>query len=234
MLQRQLLIIASDLEIIRPIRERLGNSTMKADYATSLSKALEYVIKRPYCLLIVDLQMSAIDHAELVRIFRVAKRTPILALTEALTAQEKIDLFHAGVDAFLEKPTDADVCAAQANALIELYLESDKDVGKSVPITFGTALVIAPRYRQVLVGNKPLDLTRREFDLLYFFARHPGQVFSRDHIYDCVWGDYFELGGDATVKVHIKTLRKKLSDLNAGIIENIRGVGYRFVPPKEE
>lgn len=126
---------------------------MKADCTVSLSKALEYTIKKTYCLLIVDLQMSTKDHTELVRIFWVAKRTPILALTETLTAQEKIDLFHAGVDAFLEKPIDADVCAAQASALIELYLESDEDVGKSVPITFGTALVIAPRYRHTMFVN---------------------------------------------------------------------------------
>ena len=169
--------------------------------------------------------MSVIDYTELVRIFRVAKRTPILALTKALTAQEKIDLFHVGMDAFLEKPVDADVCAAQANALIELYLESDEEIRKSVPITFGTSLVIAPRYRQVLSNGNPIDLTRKEFDLLYFFARRPGQVFSRNRIYDCVWGDYFELGGNETVKVHIKTLRKKLSDSSAGVIENVRGVG---------
>ena len=146
---------------------------MKADCAESLSKALEYAIKRTYCLLIVDLQMSAIDHAELVRIFRVAKRTPILALTKALTAQEKIDLFHVGMDAFLEKPVDADVCAAQTNALIELYLESDEEIRKSVPITFGTSLVIASRYRQVLANGNPIDLTRKEFDLLYFLPDAP-------------------------------------------------------------
>lgn len=204
---------------------------MKADCTVSLSKALEYAIKKTYCLLIVDLQMSTIDHTELVRIFRVAKRTPILALTKALTAQEKIDLFHVGMDAFLEKPVDADVCAAQTNALIELYLESDEEIRKSVPITFGTSLAIAPPYRQVLANGNPIDLTRKEFDLLYFFARRPGQVFSRDRIYDCVWGNYFELGGNETVKVHIKTLRKKLSDSSAGVIENVRDVGYRFVPP---
>lgn len=69
--------------------------------------------------------MSHIDSSELIRIFRAAKHTPILALSENLDAREKLDLFHTGVDVFLEKPVNADICAAQANTLIKLYLESD-------------------------------------------------------------------------------------------------------------
>lgn len=220
-------------ESSQSIQARLEHSALEVDCAETLSKALEYVFKKLYCLLIIDLQISHIDNAELVRIFRAAKHTPILALTDTLEVQEKIELFHAGVDVFLEKPVHADICAEQANRLISLYLESHERLEKSSPIAFGTALIIAPCYRQVLVNGKPVDLTRREFDLLHFFAKHPpGQVFSRDQIYDRVWGNYYELGGDETVKVHIKTLRKKLSVLGDGIIENIRGVGYRFIPPK--
>lgn len=93
-------------------------------------------------------------------------------------------------------------------------------------------MVIAPRYRQVLIDGTPVDLTRREFDLLFFFAKHPGQVFSRGQLYEQVWDDFYELGGDESVKSHIKTLRKKLSVLGTHIIDNVRGVGYRFIPPE--
>lgn len=221
-----------DLEIRKSIQEHLEYRGMRADCTASLSKALEYAAKRLYCLLIIDLQLSAIDNAEMVRIFRLAKRTPILALTDTLTAREKTELIHAGVDAFLEKPVDVKLCAAQANALIELYLESDQDVVKSIPIAFGTALVIAPRYRQVLMQGTPLELTRIEFDLLYFMAKHPGQVFSRKELYDYVWDDYYELGGDETVKSHIKALRKKLAGFGREVIETVWAVGYRFIPPE--
>lgn len=231
MIKRRVLIVMDDPETSQSIQARLEHSALEVDCAETLSKALEHVFKMLYCLLIVDLQILHIDNAELVRIFRAAKHTPILALTDTLEVQEKIVLFHAGVDVFLEKPVHADICAAQANTLISLYLESHERLEKSSPITFGV-LIIAPCYRQVLVNEKPLELTRREFDLLHFFAKHPGQVFSRDQIYDRVWGNYYELGGDETVKVHIKTLRKKLSVLGDGIIENVRGVGYRFIPPK--
>ena len=189
-------------------------------------------MRRIYCLLIIDLQISHIDNAEMVRIFRIAKRTPILAFTEALTAGEKTNLLHAGVDAFLEKPVDVELCIAQANALIDLYLEYDDVVEQSVPIAFGTSLVITPRYRQVLAKGIAVELTRIEFDLLYFMAKHPGQVFSRRELYDHVWNDYYDLGGDERVKSHIKSLRKKFAMLERDIIETVWAVGYRFIPPE--
>lgn len=169
-----------DPETSQSLQSCIECFSIEADCAKTLSQALRCVMKRPFCLLIIDLQMSCIDSKELIQIFRVAKHTPILVLTKTLDTQEKIDLYHIGVDAFLEKPVDADICAAQVNALVELYLESDEGLGKSMPIAFGTSLIVAPHYRQVLVNGKPLELTKKEFDLLYFFVRHPGQVFSRD------------------------------------------------------
>ena len=123
-----------------------------------------------------------------VRILWAARHTPILALSENLDTQEKLNLFHTGVDVFLEKPVNADICAAQANKLIKLYLESDENLVKSIPVAFGTSLVVVPQYCQVLVQGTPI-----EFDLLYFMAKHPGRVFSRKELYDYVWDDYYEL-----------------------------------------
>lgn len=232
MLQRQLLIIMDDIQTSQLIRERLESVAMKVDCVASLSKALELAMKRTYCLPIIDLQISHIDNAEMIRIFRIAKRIPILAFTEALTTEEKTNLLHAGVDAFLEKPVDVDLCIAQANALIELYLEYDDVVEQAIPIVFGTSLVITPRYRQVVAQGVSVELTRIEFDLLYFMARHPGQVFSRRELYDHVWDDYYELGGDERVKSHIKSLRKKFAMLERDIIGTVWAVGYRFIPPE--
>lgn len=221
-----------DLKTSQSIWGYLENPTTKVDCAASLSEAMECVIKKTYCLLIIDFQISSIDNTEIVRILRAAKHTPILALTEALTAQEKINFLHMGVDAFLEKPFDTGVCAAQANALIELCLKSGEELNKLVPIAFGTALVVAPRYRQVLLNGMPVELTRIEYNLLHFMANHPNQVFSREQLYKYVWDDYYELGGDETVKSHIKALRRKLAGLEQEVIETVWGVGYRFIPPR--
>lgn len=232
MIKRQVLIIMGDSETSQLLQACIECFSIEVDCAKTLSQALKHVMHKLYCLLVIDLQMLCMENKELIRIFRTAKHTPILALTEVLDPQEKIDLFHIGVDAFLEKPVDVNICAAQVHALIELSLESDNALEKSIPIIFGTSLLIAPRYRQVLVDGETVELTRKEFDLLHFLAQYPGQVFNREQIYDNVWGDCYESGGSETVKTHIKTLRKKLSGLGTGLIENVWGVGYRFIPPK--
>ena len=209
--KRKFLIVTDASNFGQSIQDYLKN-----DQATeiccmcSLSQALDHVIKGAYCLLMVDLQLPGIDKAEMVRIFRIAKHVPILALAEVLKADDKITLLQAGVNAFLEKPIDVGVCSAQANALVELYLGSNDEQSKEAPITFGTSMIIAPRYRQVFIEGELLELTRKEFDLLYFFAKHPGQVFSRNQLYEQAWDGLCELGGDETVKAQYQNTSQEV------------------------
>lgn len=120
--KRQFLIVTDDLSIGQSIQHHFENDqTTKIHCASSLSQALDRMIKDSYSLLIIDLQLFGMNRMEMVRILRIAKQIPILALTEPLDADEIITLFHAGIDAFLEKPIHVGVCSAQANALVELY-----------------------------------------------------------------------------------------------------------------
>lgn len=84
---------------------------------------------------------------------------------------------------------------------------------------------------QVIVDGKFLELTRKEFDLLHCFAKHPGQVLSREQLYDYIWNDEPAVAVDEAVKSLIKKLRKKLASVNKFYIQNTRGVGYRLVLP---
>ena len=124
------------------------------------------------------------------------------------------------------------ICIAQANALIQLYLNFNRNHKDHHPIIFGTELVISPKYRQVVVDGTTLVLTRKEFNLFLCLAKHPEQVFSREQLYTDVWNDGLGIGGDETVRVHIQKLRKKLTALGKNYIHNIWGVGYKFVPPQ--
>ena len=140
-------------------------------------------------------------------------------------------LLQAGANAYLEKPVNMNVCVAQAEALMKLYCESNHDYQKCCPLTFGTELIISPLYRQIFIDGEPIELTRTEFDLLFCLAQHPGQVWSRSQLYSYVWEDDLGVSGDNTVRAHIGNLRKKLADAGKNYIQNIRGVGYRFIPP---
>jgi DNA-binding response OmpR family regulator len=144
---------------------------------------------------------------------------------------EKVALFHAGANACLEEPVDATLCAAQACSLIQLYWDAKIADNNEHPLVFGTELIINPVYRHVIIDGEPLELTRTEFDLLFYMAKHPNQIFSRQQLYQQVWGDDLGISGENTVRSHIGNLYKKLADVGKNYIQNTRGVGYKFVPP---
>ena len=173
------------------------------------------------------------DKLEMVRILRTMKNTPIIAMSDRLEADELIDLYHSGADAYLEKPIDPRICAAHANALIDLYFRADEESRKRATLASGSSLVISPRYRQVFINGKQIDLTRKQFDLLLYLAQHRHQVFSTRQLYGQIWKDLFDLGGENTVTVHINTLRKKMGSLRPKVIQTVRGFGYQFIPPPE-
>ena len=159
------------------------------------------------------------------------KSIPIIALTLKLSLPEKITLFHAGANTCLEKPVNIELCIAQANSLIHLYLNAKETDRNTYPLIFGEELIINPIYRHVIINGEPLELTRTEFDLLFYMAKHPNQIFSRQQLYRQVWGDDLGISGENTVRSHIGNLYKKLADIGKNYIQNTRGVGYKFVPP---
>lgn len=130
----------------------------------------------------------------------------------------------------MEKPIAADVCAAQADALIQLYLRSKNEYYYQNILPIGPSAVISLAYRQVLVKGVPLGLTKKEFDLFYYMVSHPYQIFSKEQLYNQIWNFDIDIGSSENVKAHIKTLRKKLIVVREDIIETVRGVGYRYIP----
>lgn len=192
----------------------------------SAAEALASYMKQDYCLVILNMQLTGMDSKELLQTMRHVKHTPILVLTASLNAKEIVDLLHTGADTYLEKPFDMEICVAQANALMQLYLDAEMNHKHHRPIIHGSELIISPRYRQVMVNGKPLELTRKEFDLLHYLASYPEQVFSSDQLYRQVWNEEPSVSGNDTVKVHIGNLRKKIS--NTECIHTVWRVGCKF------
>ncbi|RMG82899.1 MAG: DNA-binding response regulator, partial [Chloroflexi bacterium] len=104
--------------------------------------------------------------------------------------------------------------------------------GNETPLEFG-ALYLDPRSRIVRINDQPVTLTAKEFDLLWFFARHPRQVFTRQQLLDSVWGYEF-YGDESTVTVHVRRLREKIEQDPAKpvYIQTVWGVGYKFESPE--
>lgn len=210
----------------------MENNTTEIQCTNSLAEALDLFLIHEYCLIIMDFQPFKIDCLDLIRTVREIRCAPLLAITPQLSSEEKIALFHAGVNACIEKPVDLSVCVAQAQTLINLYLDSNNNVKQHHPLIFGTELIISQLYRQVIIEGTPLELTRTEFDLLFCLAQHHDQVWSRSQSFDYIWSDGFGVGGENTVRTHIGNLRRKLADVGKEYIHTIRGIGYKFVSPK--
>lgn len=226
--QKSILIYSKDSFVCQSVRKYFQDSSTNVECVTSAVEALSHFFLQKYCLVIADYSSDEIYNSEIISAMRKAKHVPIIVVTAHLNPTEKVELFHAGADSCIEKPVEIEVLAAQAEALIQLYVDTDIDSNRCDMVTVGTELIICPRYRQVIVDGKSLTLTRKEFDLLYCLASYPGQVFSRKQLYDHVWQNDFGLSVDETVKAHIKTLRKKLSSVGKNYIQNIWGVGYKF------
>lgn len=225
-------MVADDNQVFgNEIQKVMQNDYIEVNFILSKEKALEYFMKNEYCLVIIFLQPSASRDMEILRMMREIKSIPIMVLTLKLSLPEKITLFHAGANVCLEKPVNLELCIAQANSLIHLYLDAKETDRNTYPLIFGAELIINPIYRHVIIDGEPLELTRTEFDLLYYMASHPKQIFNRQQLYRQVWGDDLGINGENTVRSHIGNLYKKLADVGKTYIQNSRGVGYKFVPP---
>lgn len=233
MVKQQILIVSDDPILYDPVRSKLESDTTETRCASSISVAVNCIMKAEYSLIMLDLQLSDMDHEEMIRIIRMMQHIPVVVISAHLGSAEIVALYHAGIDVYMEKPIDIDICAAQVHALIALYMRSAEKSWKRATLAFGSALIISPYHRQVLIEGTPVDLTRKEFDLLHYFAQHPHQVFSVGQLYEQVWENAFDVGGENTVTVHINTLRKKLGELGPKVIQTMRGYGYRFVPPPD-
>lgn len=231
MIKKRILVVGADAAIFSGIKLCMESGSTDVYRETSPAEALKCFARQEYCMVIMELYAPGINDLEALRTIRSTKSLPILVLTDHLESEEKIALFHAGANAYMERPVDIKVCAAQAAALIRLYLDSDCERKEYFPLTYGTELIINPLYRQVIIDGNPIELTRTEFDLLLYLARHSGQVLSRNQLYHQVWKDDLGSTGDNIVRTHIGNLRKKLADAGKNYIQNSRGIGYKFVPP---
>lgn len=230
-MKKSVLIIDDDLKVCREIKYALQDDrTTDVYYALSASEALEIFLKHRFCLVIMDVRLAETDGLELLRIMRQAKTLPILVLSAKTSSSERAALLQAGANVYLEKPYELEECLAQAESLMELYIKANPVESRCYTLAFGLDLIIDPTRRQVTLKGEPLDLTRKEFDLLFCLASHKGQVLSREQLYSQVWHSDSDINLEATIKSHIRYLRQKINHGDKDYIESVRGVGYRFNP----
>lgn len=177
-------------------------------------------------LLLLDIMLPGLDGLSVLRRVRDSARTaalPVILLTAKSSEYDKVVGLDCGADDYIAKPFGVMELLARVKALLRRTGGTRTDDA----LTLG-ALALDPAAHTVTADGEPLALTLKEFELLRCLLEHRGQVMTRDNLLQAVWGYEFE-GETRTVDVHIGTLRQKLG-AHAGLVETVRGVGYRVGP----
>jgi two-component system response regulator VicR len=240
MSKTQHVLIVEDERTIRDVvRRYLEIEGYSVHEAEDGQQALQLLTSKAMDLIILDVMIPKIDGFALARKLRnpsdyanmaTSGEVPIIFLTARKDEQDRLDGFAFGGDDYLTKPFSPRELMARVKAVLRRSVVGV--LGTEDPIQVHR-LRLDPRSRTVTIGGQTVSLTAKEFDLLWFLARHPQQVFSRSQLLDNVWG--FEFYGDeSTVTVHVRRLREKIEPdpTKPTYIQTVWGIGYKFEIPE--
>lgn len=221
----RVLVVEDEPQIVRALVINLRARRYEVDAAPDGATALRLAAAHKPDVVLLDLGLPDMDGVDVIKGLRGWTRSPILVLSARQTSEEKVRSLDAGADDYVTKPFSPR----------ELVLRVESVLRRSRPAASGTRLAAAgltvePAARRATKNGTELALTLREFDLLAFLLRHPGQAFGREDLMREVWG--WDFGDLSTVTVHVRRLRGKVEDDPARprLIQTVWGVGYRFEP----
>ena len=231
-MQRKVLIVEDEPDIALLVKNNLSDINCDADVASNGADAQALFAKNDYQLIVLDLMLPDTDGLTLCRHFRAAEGyVPILMLTAKSSELDRVLGLEMGADDYLTKPFSIPELIARIKALfrrVEAFSTKPESTKAGEIISCQDMRIDIDR-RQVTLKGKAVDLTAREFELLLFFARHPGRVYNRMQLLDQVWG-YNHDGYEHTVNSHINRLRAKIEEdpSSPTYVHTVWGVGYKF------
>jgi DNA-binding response OmpR family regulator len=213
-------------EVVCLYLQRAGYQAIRANDGQA---ALEILSQRTPSLVVLDLMLPKVDGLTITRWLREQGNIPIIILTARRAESDRIAGLEMGADDYVVKPFSPQELVSRVRAVLRRASSSSETRGEA-PLKFDE-LVIDPLTRQVTVHGGEVGLTAKEFDMLWWLARHPRQVFSRDQLLENIWGisEYIDPG---TVTVHVRRLREKIErdPSEPEHILTVWGVGYKFEP----
>ncbi|MDH3900598.1 MAG: response regulator transcription factor [Gammaproteobacteria bacterium] len=228
---KNILAIEDNADIARLVMVNLRSKQLHVDHAADGRTGLEMALTGKYQLVILDLMLPGIEGLDICRTLRSEKvYTPVLMLTARTSELDRVLGLEVGADDYLTKPFSVPELVARVNAILRRsdQYQPSKAAQASAPLQIGK-LCVDPDKRQVRLGDSNIELTAREFDLLWHFASNPERVFTRSQLLDSVWG-YGHAGYEHTVNSHINRLRAKIEadPAKPQYVITVWGVGYKF------
>lgn len=234
---KNILVIEDNTDIANLVMVNLRGKNMLVDHVADGGSGLEKALTGNYQLIILDLMLPGMDGMDICRRLRNEKNfTPVLMLTAKTSELDRVLGLEVGADDYLTKPFSVPELVARVNAILrraEQYQDTTASEA-SEKLQYGP-LCVDPDTRQVLLGDDDIDLTAKEFDLLWHFANNPGHVYTRSQLLSSVWG-YGHDGYEHTVNSHINRLRAKIEadPAKPQFVITVWGVGYKFSQDLQE
>ena len=224
----KILIIEDDTAIAEIERDYLELDGFSVEIAADGNTGLERGLSGDFDLILLDLMLPGMDGFSICRRLRETLDVPILMVTARQEDIDKIRGLGLGADDYIEKPFSPSVLVARVKAHLARYRRLTKAEHKGSEIQIGGIRLNEETHR-VYVEGEEVELTHKEYELLLFFMLNVDVVFSREQLYERIWG-WDAMGDSATVAVHINRLRKKIEKdpTNPRYIVSVWGAGYRF------
>ena len=230
---QRILLVDDEVSVLKSVRAYLEREGFVVATAEDGLTALQLAQSFQPNLIILDVMLPGQDGFGVLRTIRRDSEVYVLMLTASAGEIDRVVGLELGADDYLTKPFSPRELVARVRSAIR-RLETQAEQAPVQVLAVGT-LRLDPTYRTVILGGEPVELTSTEFDLLYYFMRHPDRPFTRTELLAVTQEDIF---GDAsayerTIDAHIKNLRQKLGGAgrHSRFIETVHGIGYRFVPP---
>ena len=215
-----ILIIEDDKEISSLLSEFLSQNGFVTSVAANGLEGLNEALSGSYNCILLDLMLPYKSGDEVLKELRKVRGTPVIVLSAKGLTQSKIDLLELGADDYITKPFDLHELLARINANTK-HVHANH--GFDAPICFGP-IALDAEAKQVTVDGKQVDLTAKEYAILELLLKNPDKVFSKQNLYESVWGNLYVYDND-TINTHISNLRKKLS---VQVVKTVWGIGYKL------
>lgn len=225
-----ILLVEDDDAVAGLVQQQLQEAGFAVQRETDGQRALREVEAGRHDLVLLDPMLPGADGWEVCRSLHARHpQVPLILVSSRSAEARRVLGLELGADDYLVKPFSVLELVARVRALLRRVEQLRRPQALPAELRFGEQHRLDPVRRELRQGGQAIPLTLREFDLLYFLARHPGQVFSRSDLLDRVWGSGFD-GYEHTVNSHINRLRTKIEadPQRPRLISTVWGVGYRF------
>lgn len=230
-MEEKILVIEDEKKIADAIIYALKREGYTAEAVYRGDEAMDALVRFSPDAIILDVMLPGLDGYDILKKLSDKGRLGVIMLTAKEDIVNKILGLELGADDYITKPFDMRELLARLKSLLrrmpkaEIKEESDK-------VSLGDVVLYKGK-RTAFVGNRPLELTPKEYDMLAFLVSNPDRVYTREQLLDIIWGmDY--VGGTRTVDIHVQRIRKKLGDEYDDVIQTVYGIGYKALGGSSE